>query len=291
MPYRLKRFAPYRARIGSVVPESDDTRTFVLKFEPPTPAFDGAAPGQFVMLSVWGIGEAAFTLSALPALGGEAGCVTVTVRRVGRLTGALFDLAPGAFVGLRGPFGRGFPVDDPARPTVYVAGGCGLSPMKAAIDWHVTRRPPGTPLAIAYGARHVETRIHKAALARWARAADVTVIECVERAGIDWPGRRGVVGDFVQEAVDAVGATRAALCGPPAMLLPAAEALRGAGVADGEIFLAVERHMKCGTGHCGHCYVGHRYVCTDGPVFSLRELLESPDAFPELRAGSAPAPC
>lgn len=272
---------PHAARIAEIVAESADTRTFVLALDRPSAALDAAKPGQFVMLSVFGHGEAAFTLSALPDEGASRGTAVLTVRRVGELTGALFELAPGALVGLRGPFGRGFP-DDPACPTLYVAGGCGLSPLKAAITRQISTRPPATPLAIVYGVREPEGRIHREALATWERVPHVDLIECVEHAGADWLGRVGSVLDCLDEAVALIGARRAAVCGPPVMLPLVARRLCRLGLAAGHVHLAVERYMKCGTGHCGHCYVNHRYVCTDGPVFSFAELRELSDAFPEL---------
>jgi NAD(P)H-flavin reductase len=284
----VRDFLPHPARIAAIIPESADTRTFLLTLEPPVAALDAASPGQFVMLSVFGHGEAAFTLSALPDAGGARGTATLTVRRVGALTGALFELAQGAMVGLRGPLGRGLP-DDPSRPTVYVAGGCGLSPLRAAITRHIATRPPGTRLAIVYGARDPESRIHRASLAAWERASDVRVIECVEHPGPAWRGRVGGVLDFVDEAVGLVGARRAAVCGPPIMLPLVAERLCRIGVDAADVHLAIERYMKCGTGHCGHCYVNHRYVCTDGPVFSWAELRELPDAFAEFGQPAAAA--
>jgi NAD(P)H-flavin reductase len=274
---------PHLARIADVAVECADTRTFVLMPDPPVPELDAARPGQFVMLSVFGHGEAAFSLSALPGAGAAPGTVVLTVRRVGALTGTLFALAPGAMVGLRGPFGRGFP-DDPGRPAVYVAGGCGLSPLRAAISRDVAM---GRPVAIVYGARDPEQRIHRADLVAWERIPDVHMIECVERAGPDWWGRVGVVPDFVDEAVRLVGARRAAVCGPPAMLPLVAARLCALGIDAADVHLAIERHMKCGVGLCGHCYVSHRYVCTDGPVFSYAELRDLPDAFVEDHAARA----
>jgi NAD(P)H-flavin reductase len=270
---------PHRARIAEIIPESVDTRTFVLQLEPAVPAFNAARPGQFVMLSILGHGEAVFTLSRLARAGAAPGTVVLTIRRVGALTSALFALPRGATLGVRGPFGRGFPDDDPGCPTVYVAGGCGLAPLKAAIDVHIATRPAGTPLAIVSGTRDAEARILRAALASWRQASDVHLIECVERPGSDWSGRVGIVSDYVSEAIAAVGARRAAICGPSAMLLATAEALCRAGLRPDAIYLALERLMKCGTGECGHCYVNHRYVCTDGPVFSLAELRRLPEAF------------
>jgi NAD(P)H-flavin reductase len=275
----LDHFLPHPARIAAIIPESADTRTFVLALDPPVPAFDAARAGQFAMLSLLGHGEAAFTLSSLPRAGAAPGTAVVTVRRVGHLTGALFALAPGARLGLRGPFGHGFPEDDPGRPTLYVAGGCGLAPLRAAIDAQIVARPAGTPLAIVYGAREPEARIHRAALAAWERTPGVHVIECVEQAGAGWRGRVGVVADFLSEAVALIGARRAAICGPPLMLPAVADCLCRSGLDAAEVHVAIERYMKCGTGHCGHCYVNHRYVCRDGPVFSWAELRRLPDAF------------
>ena len=274
-------YLPHLARIAAVVPESEDTRTFVLALTSPVAALDAAQPGQFVMLSVFGHGEAPFTLSSVAHAGAAPGTAAVTVRRVGELTGALFDLPRGALVGVRGPFGCGFR-SDPPRRTLYVAGGCGLAPLKAAIDVHIAQRPAATPIAVLYGAREPDARIHRDALAAWQRAPNVHVIECVERGGHDWTGRLGVVVEYVREAVALVRAERAAVCGPPAMLPLVAARLCRAGLDPASVDVAVERYMKCGTGHCGHCYVNQRQVCTDGPVFSFAELLQLSDAFPDL---------
>jgi len=267
---------PAPARLVAVVPECSDTSTFVVRPDVPLPGLAAAVPGQFVMVSVFGHGEAAFTLSALPGAGAEAGTAVVTVRRVGALTSALFRLGPGARVGLRGPFGRGFPPSD-GEPVVYVAGGCGLSPLRAAIARDLER--DGCRVAVLYGVRDKGARIHRADLARWARVPGVTVLECVERASHEWSGRVGAVLDVVGEAVAAVGARRAALCGPPAMLPVVAHRLARLGLDPGHVHVALERYMKCGSGLCGHCYVNERFICTDGPVFSLAELQRLPDAF------------
>jgi NAD(P)H-flavin reductase len=272
-------YPPHLARIAEIVPESDQTRTFALTLDPPSAAFDAARPGQFAMLSILGHGEAAFTLSTLPRAGGAHGTVTLTIRRMGRLTAALFELPLGARVGLRGPFGRGFPVDDPGVPTVYVAGGCGLAPLKAAIDSQIAARPAGTPVAVIYGARDPESRILTRALSGWEREPEVRVIQCVEHADLRWPGRRGRIIDFIDEAVTASVSRRAAVCGPPAMLGHATRRLVSLGLRPEEIHVAMERTMACGTGHCGRCYINQRYVCTDGPVFTLAELSRLPEAF------------
>jgi sulfhydrogenase subunit gamma (sulfur reductase) len=275
----LHAILPQPARIASIAQESADTRTFVLRLEPPVPAFDAAQPGQFAMLSLLGIGEAAFTFSRLVAAGGRCGDVVLTVRRVGALTRALFALPEGARVGLRGPFGRGFPEHQADVPTVYVAGGCGLTPLKAAIELQLAARAGAVPVGVLYGARDPDTRIHRDALHAWAGTPGVHVVECVEHPTPEWTGARGLVTAALPAVVEAVGARRAAVCGPPAMLAAAANALRRSGLSPASIHVVLERQMKCGYGECGHCYVNHRYVCTDGPVFSLAELDRLPDAF------------
>jgi sulfhydrogenase subunit gamma (sulfur reductase) len=281
---------PQRARIVAIASECADTRTFVLALEPPSPRFDTARPGQFVMLSILGVGEAAFTMSRLPSAGAAPGTVTVTVRRVGSVTGHLFTLRTGARVGVRGPFGRGFSLA-PGVPTLYVAGGCGLAPLAAAIDGHLAAQTVETPVSILYGARDMATRILHTSLARWRAAPNVHVLECVEHPTPQWTGYVGGVLDHLDDAVAATGAERAAVCGPPAMLASTCAALVRAGLAPAGIQVALERQMKCGEGHCGRCYVNARYVCTDGPVFSYAELMAMPDAFrAEDRAAAAQSP-
>ena len=271
----LHHVVPQRARLVGIEPESADTRTFTLECD--QAAFDAARPGQFVMLSVPGRGEAAFTLSSLPCGGGRVGQIVVTVRRVGELTSALFECPLGTRLGVRGPFGRGFP-DGAAQPTLYVAGGCGLAPLKAAIETQLCERRAGVPITVLYGARRLEDRIHRAALGAWARFPQVRVLDVVEHPAAEWSGRTGTLADHLDEALDPLPA-QAAVCGPPAMLGPVAERLRRRGVRADRILVALERHMKCGTGECGHCYVGSKYLCRDGPVFSLAELDAIPDAF------------
>ena len=275
----LHHLLPQPARIARVADESADTRTFVLRLEPALPAFDRAVPGQFAMLSVLGTGEAAFSFSELPVTGAEPGTVVLTVRRMGQVTRALFALPVGGSVGLRGPFGRGFPDDRADVPCLYVAGGCGLTPLRAAIDLQLARRAPGTAVGVLYGARDVATQIHRDALRVWRECPDVHVVESLDHPPPTWTGARGLVTAHVTALARTVGARRAAICGPSAMLAPVANVLRHAGIAAADVHLALERHMKCGYGECGHCYVNHRYVCTDGPVFSLAELDGLSDAF------------
>lgn len=203
----------------------------------------------------------------------------MTVRRAGDLSTALLNLPVGATVGVRGPYGRGFPLSDLAQPTIYVAGGCGLAALKAAIDLHVATRPFATDIAVVYGARTPDARVLRSALEAWRYAENVLVLECVEEADDAWPGRRGTVVDHLPDALARVRPTRAAICGPAAMLRPTAETLVRAGIDASNVHLVVERSMECPSGAGGHGDVHHSTPCTDGPVSSYAELRWLPDAF------------
>ena len=232
------------------------------------------------MLSLLGYGEAAFTLASLPGCGGRAGHGHPDGAAGGPLTWALFARDVGR------PRRRARTVRARLsrrrldRPTVYVAGGCGLAPLKAPIDHQLAYRRRGTPLAIVYGARTPATRILRGALAAWRGTPDVHP-DRVRRAPRRRLGR-------ARSAWSWTSWTRP--CGPSApsgplsagrrrMLAAVAARLGEAGLAPAAIHVALERYMKCGTGLCGHCYVNDRYVCTDGPVFSLAELATLPEAF------------
>ncbi len=278
--------SPRVAQIGSIIRESASTHTLVLVLQSPAPELDAARPGQFIVVSVFGHGEAAFVLSSLPGPGslpGTVGCVpgsvVVTVRRAGDLSAALLDLPVGATVGVRGPYGCGFPRSDLAQPTIYVAGGCGLAALKAAIDLHIATRPFATDIAVVYGARTPDARVLRSALEAWSYAENVLVLECVEEADDAWQGRRGTVVDHLPDALARARPTRAAISGPAAMLRPIAETLIRAGIDASQVHLAVEHSMECATGAGGHDDLNHRRLCTDGPVFSYAELRGRPDAF------------
>ena len=211
----------------------------------------------------------------------------LTVRRVGHLTTALFALAPGARVGLRGPFGRGFPDDAPGTPDGVR--GRRLRPRRRSRPRSTCSSPSARrarPVAIVYGAREPATRIHRAALAAWAALPDVHLVECVEHPDrcLARRDRRGS-GLRCRRGRQRSGRTRACICGPAAMMGASARQLASAGLAPEAIHLALERRMHCGVGECGHCYVNHRYVCTDGPVFTLAELRGLTDA--RLESGLA----
>ncbi|WP_421997480.1 FAD-binding oxidoreductase [Reyranella sp.] len=283
-------FLPAPARIVAVAEESPDTRSFVVELDGGA-AWPAPLPGQFVMLSIAGEGEAAFTVSSWAPPGSPIRQLCLTIRRVGRLTGALFRLGPGSTVGLRGPYGRGFPEWPATASLLFVAGGCGLAPLRAAIEARLAQRAAAAPLAIVYGAREPASRILLRDLERWRTLPGVTLLEPVEHADSGWTGRLGTVVGATDDALAAGTPDFVALCGPPRMLAAVARHVRAAGVPAARVCAAVERQMKCAVGLCGRCWIGHRYACTEGPVFSLDELAvldPAPFAEPQRSRPAAP---
>lgn len=273
-------YVPTPAEVTAVVAESSDTRTFVIEPRKENSQLASARPGQFVMLSLPGHGEAAFTLASAAGVRVGESRIALTIRRVGRLTTALFALQPGALVGLRGPFGRGFPDWPPDASLLFAAGGCGLVPLTAAIEERISDSGRRGAVTILFGARDPASRIHRDSLERWRNASNVALLEAVEQGASGWTGRVGHVGDLLDEALKAERPDFAAVCGPPTMMSLVARRLHGKAALDpSSISLAVERQMKCALGTCGRCYVGSGYACRDGPVFTLADLADLDPAY------------
>jgi len=225
-----------------------------------------ARPGQFNMLYAFGIGEAAISVSGEDA----EGLPMHTIRVAGATTRALTALGPGAVLGLRGPFGSAWPMAAAtARHLLIVAGGLGLAPLRPAIR---AAQAAGQSHSIVYGTRSPETLLFPADLAAWAGGAPVHLT--VDHAAPGWTGRVGVVTGCLPAALsgrDPAGIV-AFLCGPEVMMRFTAQALADAGVPRAQIWLSMERNMKCGIGQCGHCQYGPDFICRDGPVLSYDRI-------------------
>ena len=254
---------PVPYRVAALENETHDTWTLTL--EPAGEGVERFAPGQFSMLYAFGVGEAPISLSG----GGEAGGALVhTVRAVGAVTETLCRLAPGGYVGVRGPFGTAWPVDD-ARglDVVVVAGGIGLAPLRPVVDHVLTHRDAYRRLAIAYGGRSPAELLYLRELEDWRDRPGVEVAVTVDAAAEGWADRVGVVTTLIPEAVREPVRTMAFVCGPEAMMRFSAAALVDAGLAPAAVMLSMERSMRCAVGHCGHCQLREYFVCRDGPVF------------------------
>jgi NAD(P)H-flavin reductase len=242
----------------------------VVTLELSRPAGVGAhRPGQFHMLYAFGVGEVPISVSGDPARGDRP---ALTIRAVGAVSAALAKLRRGDVVGLRGPFGRPWPIEVArGEDVVFVAGGLGLAPLRPAVHALVAARDAYGRASLLVGARTPEDLLYPRDLERWRRAR-LDVRTTVDAALHGWTGAVGVVTKLGDELPIDPARTVAFVCGPEIMMIYAVHALARRGLADARIFLSLERNMKCAVALCGHCQLGPGFVCKDGPVFRLDEI-------------------
>lgn len=244
--------------------------TWTLELEPGQASKGAFAPGQFNMLYVFGVGEIPISLSGDP---GQTDRLVHTVRAVGPASRQLATLRPMATVGLRGPFGTGWPLAAAeGSDLLIIAGGLGLAPLRPAIYHVLNNRERYGRVVLLYGTRSPDDILFREQLDAWNRLPDFDVHITVDHAGSDWIGKVGVVPALVPTLAFDPEDTVAMVCGPEIMMRFTASALRDAGVDDQSIYLSMERNMKCALGHCGHCQFGSTFVCKDGPVLSFDRL-------------------
>lgn len=252
--------APDFAPVLDVWDENDDTFTMVLQLD--DCEFE---PGQFNMLSVFGIGEVPISISGDPGVGAN---LVHTIRGVGPVTKALRVRRPGDLVGVRGPFGTAWPVDEAmGGDVVFVAGGIGLAPLRPAL-FHVLRhREKYGQVVLMYGVRSPRDILFESQVAEWRGRFDLDVLVTVDTADRRWRGSVGVVTKLIGRAPFDPLSASAFVCGPEVMMRYTAMALEQRGVSADRTYVSTERNMKCGIGLCGHCQYGPLFVCKDGPVF------------------------
>ena len=262
---------PARYKIERVTRETHDTFTFELAAleEKGIRPF---LPGQFNMLYVFGVGEVPISISGDP---GTPERLVHTTRAVGTVTKAMERLKPGGVIGVRGPYGRPWPVETAAGgDVVIVAGGIGLAPLRPAIRYLLARRADYGRIVLLYGTRSPLDILYRRELERWRARLDLDVYVTVDRASDDWRGSVGLVTSLVGRAPFDPGQTTAIICGPEVMMRYTVAELAQRGVAEARIFLSMERNMKCAVGFCGHCQFGPAFVCRDGAVFAYPEISE-----------------
>jgi len=265
---------PEPHRVRQLIKETPDTFTLTLESS-------GAAgespfrPGQFSMLWVFGVGELPISISGDPA---ERDRLVYTVRSVGNATHALVGRKAGDSVGVRGPFGTGWPVEAArGRDVIIVAGGIGLAPLRPVIYDVLHNRKEYGRLVVLYGARSPRDLLFRKELAAWARQPDTQILVTVDYGGLSWRGHVGVVTTLFKYARLHPARSVAMLCGPEIMMRFVTRELETQGLARADIYLSMERNMKCAVGFCGHCQYGPHFICKDGPVFpyeQMRPLLE-----------------
>ena len=236
----------------------------------------GHLAGQFVGVSVFGIGEAPISVTSSPT---RNGTFELCVRKVGDVTEALHRLKPGSTVGIRGPFGNGFPVEKMrGQDVLFAPGGLGLAPLRSLINQVLDERESFGRVIILYGARNPSELLFKDELVKWEARDDVEFHVTVDRGDESWTGNVGVITTLFSKITVNPRSTVAVTVGPPVMYRFVLMELLSKGLQDGRIFLSLERRMKCGVGKCGHCQINEVYVCQKGPVFSYAQLKELPEA-------------
>jgi NAD(P)H-flavin reductase len=271
-------YLPAPARILRISELIEGTRLFELRFEDPSlAAAFSYRPGQFVELSVLGVGEAPFSLPSSPT---RRGTFELGIRRAGVLTCFLFDhIGEGDTVGIRGPLGNGFPIDRfKGHDLLLVAGGLGMVPLRGLLQYLVDTRDRYGRLVLLYGGRSPDRILFRDELELLARRGDAEVLLTVDDpGGLQWKGRSGFVTDLVDEIEVDPTRTFAVACGPPVFYKFLLDKLVDAGFGKNRIYLSLERRMECGIGKCGHCAVGYTFTCLHGPVFSYWDAINLPE--------------
>ena len=228
------------------------------------------APGQFNMLYLYGVGEVPISIMSDP---GDRSGIGHTIRALGRVTQGLAALQPGDKVGLRGPFGRGWPLQEVGgNDIVLVTGGLGCAPVVSVIHYILKRRERYGKLVIIQGVKHTEDLIWREQYDRWAQMPNTQVLVASSQGGAKWPWHVGHVTELLSLAQFNPVRAAAMMCGPEGMMRTAADTLLQRGLPPSRLFLSMERNMQCAVGRCGHCQFGGAFVCRDGPVFSWNEV-------------------
>jgi NAD(P)H-flavin reductase len=237
----------------------------------------GHLPGQFVEVSIPGIGEAPISISSSPT---HSGSFQLVVRNAGNVTRAIHSLKPGDKVGIRGPFGTHFPVDSlmKGKDIIFICGGLGLVPVRSAINYVLDNREDYGDVRILFGARTPADRLFIDEVVEWTSKENVNYMETVDRGDEQWTGNVGVITTLMTDMMLDPVKTIAIICGPPVMYKFAILSLNNMGMADQNIYMSLERNMKCGVGKCGHCQINQLYVCQDGPVFRWADISGVPEA-------------
>jgi NAD(P)H-flavin reductase len=234
-------------------------------------------PGQFVEVSLGGIGEAPITISSSPTL---ADSFELVVRKVGRVSGAIHNLQRGDKVGIRGPLGKGvYPVEEcKGKNLVFICGGIGMVPQRSFINYVLDNRGDYGEVAILQGTKSYDLRLFTSEIEAWGKRGDVQVLETLDEGDARWQGNVGVVTKLVSKVETELKSAMILVCGPPIMYKFVLMALAEHEVPHKSIFLNLERKMKCGVGKCGHCQINNSYVCMSGPVFRYSDLASLPEA-------------
>ncbi|HEX54791.1 MAG: hydrogenase [Candidatus Altiarchaeales archaeon] len=268
-------YIPNLAEIKGIRRETPDVKTFQISFVDKRLRNNfHHIPGQFLEISLFGFGEIPISISSSPSRRE----LEVSVKNVGYVTSVLHEAEVGDIIGIRGPYGNGFPVDElRGRDILFIGGGIGLAPLRSLINFIFDNRGDFGKVYLLYGARTPEDIVFKDDIEVWKGENNSEIHLTVDHADEEWKGNVGVVPTLLEKISPKIKNTIAIICGPPIMIKFTVKALLERKFGDEQIIFTLERMMKCGVGKCGHCNIGEKYVCIDGPVFRYSELRGNPD--------------
>lgn len=268
----IENYAPTFVTVKNNHWEYEGVATLELEI-PDERAWEGLTPGQFAMLYVFGVGEIPISFSALTP---KQERLVYTIRDAGAVSAALTRLKRGDHIGVRGPFGVGWPMEKlEDHDVVIIAGGLGLAPLRPLINHISSNSRKQRSSTVLYGARDPQTLLFKNDLERWSEESDIDVRITVDSASIKWRGDVGLVTSLIPAIGIQANQTAVFICGPEIMMRHTAETLLEAGLPDTDIWLSMERNMKCAVGFCGRCQFGPSFVCKDGPIFQYSRIRSS----------------
>jgi len=266
-------YFPMQGRIEKVIEETPTIKTFVIRPENPI----RFRAGQFVQLTVPGVGEAPFTPSSSPAI---TEMLETTVLKTGTVTDALHDMNAGDTVGLRGPFGKGYPIEKfEGKEILLVGGGVGLAPLRSLILAMFEDMSKFKRLSITYGARMPEELLYRASFGEWSKQPNTDITITVDAPAAGWTGRVGLVTTLLDDVDIDRSNSYVVSCGPAIMLRFVTLKLLQIGFQPEQIYLSMNRRMSCGIGKCGRCEVGPYYLCKDGPDMNYALVQDVPNLF------------
>jgi 2-polyprenylphenol hydroxylase and related flavodoxin oxidoreductases len=269
-------YLPHLATVVEVITETPNIKTFrlVLKDEKLMESFH-FEPGQVGQLSMFGSGESTFVINSPPT---RKEYLQFSVMRAGKNTTALHSLVAGDTVGVRAPLGNHFPYDAmKGKDLVFIGGGIGMAPLRTLMLFMLDNRKDYGKISLLYGARSPADMAFSYELPEWIERDDLDCVLTIDREAEGWEHRVGLIPNVLLEMAPAPKNCIALTCGPPIMIKFTLQALEKLGFAPAQIYTTLERRMKCGIGICGRCNIGDKYVCIDGPVFSLEQLKAIPN--------------
>jgi len=270
-----KLYLPKTVRIIKAEQLTAKEKFFELKFEDGSDL--GHQPGQFVEVSIFGMGEAPISVSSSPT---KTGSFDLCVRATGSLTEAMHKLKAGDTLGVRGPFGHGFDTEElKGKDILFVGGGIGIVPLRSLINYVIDKREDYANVTILYGAKTPADLLFLDELKVWETDPTLGYRVTVDRGDDTWKGHTGVITTLINDLTPNPETTYAVVVGPPIMFKFALLSLRSKQIRDDHIIVSLERRMKCGVGKCGHCQINSLYVCQDGPVFNYARIKDFPEAF------------